>query len=105
MKKTSAPVTIDFERRKALQAAIRRNERLESIKRKRMIAFIEKVLKSRVYKLSRMRRARSSRLLQKANLEYEEAKYQNLLKYQAWEKASRLYETGKTRIKPNMPMA
>ncbi len=101
----TGPTTVDFEREKARKAALARNEAQQSDKRKKMIQLIVRVLRSRTYKLRRMRAARSQYLMRKANLEFEEARYQNLLRFQGYEKAMAAYDKGTTKKKPKEPKA
>lgn len=105
VKQKTGPTTIDFEREKARKAALARNEALQSEKRKKMIQLIKRVLKSRTYKLRRMRTARSQYLMRKANLEFEEARYQNMLRFGAYEKAMVKYDAGKSKKRPTEPKA
>jgi len=105
VKQKTGPTTIDFEREKARKAALARNEAQQSEKRQKMIQLIVRVLQSRTYRLQRMRAARSQYLMRKANLEFEEARYQNLLRFGAYEKAMAAYDAGKTKTKPTEPKA
>lgn len=105
VKQKTGPTTIDFEREKARKAALARNEAQQSEKRKKMIQLIVRVLKSRTYRLRRMRAARSQYLMRKADLEFEESRYRNLLRFEAYEKAMAAYDAGKTKKKPTEPKA
>jgi TolA-binding protein len=104
-KQKTGPTTIDFEREKARKAALARNEAQQSVRRKKMIQLIVRVLKSRTYKLRRMRAARSQYLMRKANLEFEEARYRNLLRFQRYEKVMTAYDAGRTKKRPVEPKA
>ncbi|MFH2007254.1 MAG: tetratricopeptide repeat protein [bacterium] len=104
-KTKTGPKSIDFEREKARQAALARNEAQQSEKRQKMIQLIERVLKSRTYKLRRFRAQRSQYLMRKANLEFEEDRYQNLLRYQRYEQAMTAFDAGKTKVRPQEPKA
>ncbi len=105
VKQKTGPTTIDFEREKARKAALARNEAQQSEKRKKMVQLIVRVLKSRTYRLRRMRSARSQYLMRKANLEFEEARYQNLLRFQGYEKSMVAFDAGKTKKRPAEPKA
>jgi len=101
--KTAGPARIDFEREKARRAALARNEALQSIKRRKMIALIDRVLASRTYRLSRYRRQRSLYLMRKADLQFEEARYQNMVSYEAFETAQAAFDAGKRKVPPTEP--
>ncbi len=99
----AGPTTIDFEREKARQAALQRNEQLQSEKRRKMIALVKRVLRSRTYKLSRFRAQRSNYQMRLADLEFEEARYQNLQRYGRYEQALEAYDNGKIKVQPKPP--
>lgn len=101
--RAAGPTRIDFEREKARRAALQRNEALQSEKRRKMIALVDRVLSSRTYRLSRYRRQRSLYLMRKADLQFEEARYQNMVHYEAFEKAQAAFDAGKRKTAPTPP--
>ena len=102
-KGATGPKSIDFEREKARLAALARNEAQQSNKRRAMITLINRVLSSRTYRLSRFRAQRSQYIMRKANVQFEEARYRNLLGYQRYEQLLATFHDGKLKVKPTEP--
>ncbi|MDX9999687.1 MAG: tetratricopeptide repeat protein [Polyangia bacterium] len=103
VKEAAGPASRDFEREKARQAALQTNEQLQSEKRKKMIELVTRLLASRTYKLSQYRTQRSMYLMRKADLEFEEGRYQNLRRYAAYEKEQQDFDAGRRKEKPEPP--
>lgn len=104
-KETAGPTSIDFEKEKARQAAMERNEEQQSERRRKSIELVTKLLASRTYKLSQFRAQRSMYLMRKADLEFEEARYQNLRRYAAYQKEQEAHDAGRRKDRPEQPKA